>query len=143
MAEKVGAVWRPENLADGKLPLDRFGFINWLELKKRKVFTPVVSLDKNYREQIRDNKILFKSKSDFVNNVLFDHRIHSDWIKCEACHPAIFNAKLNGNHIRMLDMRQGRFCGQCHGKVSFTFADCKRCHKESNKKPPANALIRK
>lgn len=142
MAEKVGATWRPENLPNGKFPLDRFGFINWLVLKKRNVFTPVVSLDKNYKEVTRDTKILFKSKSDFVDNVLFDHKIHSDWLKCESCHPAIFNNKLGGNNIKMLDMRKGRYCGHCHGKVSFTFADCKRCHKESNKRPPGTALIR-
>ena len=142
MVEKVGAKWRPENLPDGKLPLDKFGFIDWLTLKRRNVFKPIVSLDKNYKEETRDNKILFKPKSDFVDNVLFDHKIHSDWIKCSSCHPAIFKDKLGGNKIKMLDMRQGRYCGHCHGKVSFTFADCKRCHKESNRHPPDDALIR-
>lgn len=141
-ADKVGAKWRPENLPDGKLPLDRFQFIDWLELKKRNVFTPVVSLDSHYQEKTRDNKILFKSKSDFVNDVLFDHKIHSDWIQCSSCHPVTFRDKLGGNNIKMMDMHKGRYCGYCHGKVSFTFADCKRCHKESNNHPPDSALIR-
>jgi len=141
-AEKVGAKWRPENLANGVLPLDKFQFINWLELKRRNVFTPIASLDKTYQEKLRDNRILFRSKSDFVNDVIFDHKIHSDWIKCSSCHPAIFKDKLGGNNIKMMDMHRGRFCGHCHGKVSFSFADCKRCHKESNKHPPPAILIR-
>jgi len=102
-AESVGAQWRPENLTDGKLPLDKFHFINWLELKNRNVFTPVVSLDKDYQEETRDNQIIFKAKSDFVHDVLFDHKIHSDWIKCSSCHPATFKDKLGGNNIKMMD----------------------------------------
>ena len=141
-AERVGAVWRPENLPDGKLPLDKFKFIDWLELKRLNVFTPIVSLNKDYKDETRDNRILFKSKSDYVNNVLFDHKVHSDWIQCSSCHPANFKAELGGNDIKMMDMHKGRYCGYCHGKVSFTFADCKRCHKDSNKQPPSAALIR-
>ena len=141
-AERVGAKWRPENLPDGKLPLDKFQFINWLELKRLNVFTPIVSLDKDYQEEIRDNKILFKSKSDFVNDVVFDHKIHSDWINCDSCHPAIFKDKLGGSDIKMMEMQKGRACGNCHGRVSFTFADCKRCHKESNSHPSEAVLIR-
>jgi len=65
-----------------------------------------------------------------VDDVLFDHQVHSDWIKCSTCHPAIFRDELGGNMIKMTDMAKGRFCGHCHGKVSFTFADCLRCHKK-------------
>jgi c(7)-type cytochrome triheme protein len=141
-AEKVGAVWRPENLPDGKLPLDRFKFIDWLEMKRRNVFTPVVSLDKAYKEEVRDNKIRFVSKSDFVDDVIFDHKIHSDWIDCKACHPAIFQDKLGGNEVKMRDMSKGFHCGHCHGKVSFTFADCMRCHKAPKGQEVDGALKR-
>ena len=127
-AKRIGAEWRPENLLDGKLPLDRYRMIDWLALKRNEVFTPLVSLDENYEEETRDNRILFVGKTDTVDNVLFDHRIHSDWIGCSTCHPAIFEDKLGGNRIRMIDMAKGRYCGHCHGRVSFTFADCKRCH---------------
>jgi c(7)-type cytochrome triheme protein len=127
-AERLGAEWRPENLPEGQLPLDRFRMIDWLALKRNGVFKPLVSLDKNYKEEVRDNQILFVGKTDSVDNVLFDHRIHSDWISCSTCHPAIFKAELGGNRVRMMEMARGRFCGHCHGRVSFTFADCKRCH---------------
>ena len=127
-AKRIGAEWRPENLPEGQLPLDRFRMIDWLALKSFDVFKPLVSLDENYEEEIRDNRILFVGKTDSVDNVLFDHRVHSDWISCSTCHPAIFKAELGGNRIRMMAMARGRFCGHCHGRVSFTFADCKRCH---------------
>ena len=142
VADRIGSVWRPENLPGGKLPLDRFKFINWLELKKKKVFEPLVSLHKDYKEKTYDTKILFNTRNNFVNNVLFDHKIHSDWIKCSVCHPSIFKDKLGGNRIRMRDMSGGRFCGHCHGKVSFTFADCLRCHNTPKGQVPEGVLNR-
>ncbi len=141
VAEKIGAEWHPENLVNGRLPVDRFGLIDWLKMKRDKVFVPLVSLDKNFKERTRDNKILFVSKSDFVDNVLFSHKVHSDWIDCSTCHPAFFVDKLGGNDIRMRDMSRGRFCGHCHGRVSFKFADCKRCHSQA-KDAKVDALVR-
>ncbi len=134
MAERVGARWRPENLPDGRLPLDRFRFIDWMKLKENDVFAPVASLEADGAEEIRDNRILFASRSGFVDDVIFDHRIHSDWIQCASCHPAIFKEELGGNRMKMIDMSKGRYCGRCHGRVSFTFADCLRCHKKTTGK---------
>ncbi len=148
VAEEVGAQWHPENLPDGKLPLDRFQFIDWMKLKESNVFTPVASLENGVTEEIRDNKILFASKSGFVSDVIFDHKTHSDWINCTSCHPAIFKDELGGNKIKMTDMPKGLYCGVCHGKVSFTFADCLRCHKKTTGKlsqdesRTTNALLR-
>ncbi|MBW2466899.1 MAG: hypothetical protein JRF02_06310 [Deltaproteobacteria bacterium] len=130
-AQSVGAKWRPENLTDNRLPVDRFQFIDWLELKNKSVFAPVISLDENFKDEIRDNQIVFQSKSDFVGDVIFDHKVHSEWIRCDSCHPALFKEELGGNKIKMTEISKGRFCGHCHGKVSFTFADCLRCHKKS------------
>lgn len=142
IADRIGAKWRPENLPDGKMPMDKWGFIDWLELKKRNVFTPLVSLDKDYKEETRDGKIIFRSSSDFVDDVLFDHRIHSDWITCDTCHPEFFVPELGGNKVRMIDLSKGRWCGHCHGKVSFTFANCKRCHSVAKKAKIEGALER-
>ncbi len=131
IAEKIGAKWRPENLVNGRLPLDRFGLIDWLKMKRDNVFSPITSLDNSFKEQTKNNKILFISKSDFVKDVLFDHKVHSDWIDCSSCHPALFKDKLGGNDMKMKDMSKGQFCGHCHGKVSFRFAECKRCHSQT------------
>lgn len=141
-AKRIGAEWRPENLPDGELPLDRFRMIDWLVLKRNDVFKPVVSLDENYKEEVRDNRILFVAKTESVDNVMFDHLIHSDWIGCSTCHPTIFKPELGGNRIRMREMANGRFCGHCHGRVSFTFADCKRCHVIPKKAKLESVLLR-
>ena len=142
VADRIGSKWRPENLPDGKMPLDKWGFIDWLELKRRNVFTPLVSLDSNVKEETRDGQILFRSSSDFVDDVLFDHRIHSDWITCDTCHPEIFIPELGANKVKMIQLSKGRFCGHCHGKVSFTFANCKRCHAIPKHKQVEGALVR-
>ncbi|VAX05589.1 hypothetical protein MNBD_GAMMA26-1626 [hydrothermal vent metagenome] len=140
-ADRIGSKWRPENLPDGKMPVDGWGYIDWLELKKNNVFTPLISLDDNTEEETIDGKILFESSSDYVNNVLFDHRVHSDWITCDTCHPEIFVPELSGNKVKMIEISQGRWCGHCHGKVSFTFANCKRCHSVKKGEQIDGALV--
>lgn len=141
--EGVGAEWHPDKLPEGKLPLDKWSFIDWLELKKRQAFKPLMELKGvTDHEGTRDNKILFVSKSDFVDNVLFDHKVHSDWINCSSCHPRLFKDKLAENNIKMVEMSKGRYCGQCHGKVSFTFANCKRCHNSAKGVQPEGVLER-
>jgi c(7)-type cytochrome triheme protein len=71
-ATRLGAEWNPEGLPEGKLPVDKFKFIDWLELEARGVFKPVASMedkeDKDFPEVIRDNVILFESKTDLVRN---------------------------------------------------------------------------
>ena len=142
-ASRLGAQWNPESLSGGKLPIDSFGFIDWLELKKKKVFSPVLSLSKDFKDNVRGNIILFESKGIGLNNVLFDHNLHSSWINCATCHPVAFKDGLGANNLRMSDMAIGKSCGHCYGKVSFTFADCQRCHIQPKDKPVKGALIRK
>ena len=128
VAKKLGAEWNADRLPGGKIPVDRFGFIDWLELKRAEIFKPIHSLDSNYEHKVRDNQIYFKSKSK-VNDVLFDHKVHSSWVECSSCHPEVFKETLT-NNVKMVTMSKGSYCGHCHGKVSFTFADCLRCHSQ-------------
>lgn len=139
VAKRLGSTWNSSKLPERKLPVDEHGFIDWLKLKNNKVFEPLHSLDTGFKPKTRDNKIYFKSKSK-IKNVLFDHKIHSSWIKCSSCHPEVFSENLN-NNIKMVKMSKGKFCGRCHGKVSFTFADCLRCHSQEKGKIPKGALI--
>ena len=124
----IGAKWDPGKLPDGNMPLDKFKFIDWLKLKELDAFKPISSLENGAKHETRDNVIRFISKSSFLDDVLFGHKVHADWINCSSCHPALFSEKLGETKIKMTQMSQGRFCGNCHGSVSFTFADCKRCH---------------
>jgi len=110
------------------MPVDKYGFIDWLALKRDKIFKPVESLNGDYKPEPRDNQILFVSKGR-LQDVLFSHDVHSSWIRCNSCHPAVFADNLK-NKVKMVRMSKGENCGYCHGKVSFTFADCKRCHSQ-------------
>ena len=139
VAEQVGAEWNIENLPEGKIPVDKFGFINWLTLKENGVFKPIHSLREGFAHEVRDNKILFKSKGK-IDDVIFDHKVHSNWINCSSCHPEIFR-ETTTNDVKMIRMSKGKFCGYCHGKVSFTFADCKRCHKQEKGAGKAGVII--
>lgn len=141
VAKRVGAGWNPENLPNGKIPMDRYGYIDWLLLKAKGVFSPVGSLDGKKGKETRDTAILFESTSPAVNNVLFDHKVHTAWIDCSTCHPSVFKDSVGNEKISMTDMGSGKYCGYCHGKVSFTFADCLRCHNQPKDKTPKGALI--
>lgn len=67
-----------------------------------------------------------------VAAVLFSHRTHQSF-GCYACHPSVFpQAPLGFTHE---EMRQGRFCGQCHqGGIAFAIegAACARCHVQAH-----------
>lgn len=141
---KIGGFWDEGKLQAGKMPLDKFQFIDWMALKNKNVFRPLASLskDKESTHEIRDNKILFETKNKSVGNVLFSHKSHSDWINCSSCHPTIFKDKLGSNDVRMADMSNKMMCGYCHGRVSFTFANCPRCHNKPSGDMIAGALRR-
>ncbi len=138
----VGAKWDPGKFPDGKMPLDKYKLVDWLKLKELNAFKPISSLEKDAQHETRDNIIRFVSKSDFLDDVLFGHKVHADWINCSSCHPALFSEELGGTKIKMTEMSKGRFCGNCHGKVSFSFADCKRCHNTPKTVYIENALER-
>ena len=60
VSSSLGSVWNSENLPGKIIPLDKFKFIDWLELKKRNVFIPAAPLVKNIDDVVRDNQILFE-----------------------------------------------------------------------------------
>ncbi len=59
----------------------------------------------------------------------FSHEIHGKWLDCSNCHPDIFNERVNTTKdFMMINNLKGLFCGTCHGKVSFPFQACRKCH---------------
>ncbi len=60
--------------------------------------------------------------------VRFPHKAHTDWLDCSNCHPSPFIKEFNANPIDMLTILQGKYCGRCHGAVSFPLTECRRCH---------------
>lgn len=132
---KLGAGWHPVALAETGLPMDKYKLVDWAKVVKEKIIDPPYSLDPDAKpadEQILDMDILFETKSDFMDNVIFPHYIHTWWLKCEICHESvggpIFEPVAGGNDVMMVEMAGGKWCGRCHNRIAFPLADCKRCH---------------
>ena len=142
-AYRIGMGEHPEALASAALPKDKFGLIDWIALVDQKIIDPKESL-KPGAPVIPpfDMNVLIPAKGDFVNDVLFPHKAHTYWLKCENCHTGIFIMAKGKNNMTMQGITKGKWCGRCHGKVSFPLTDCARCH-NSPKKGSGQAVTKK
>lgn len=63
-------------------------------------------------------------------DIVFSHDKHAVWNGCELCHPDLFPSVEKGkaHSYSMNDIFDGRYCGACHGKVSFPMIECQKCH---------------
>lgn len=127
-AARAGSGFNASKLKDGRLPLDRFGEVDWPRAETEGAISPKAPATK----EVRTNTILFKSPMSFVGDVPFGHESHSTRVECGACHPGIFQKELGATGVKMSEMGDGVSCGECHGKVSFKQADCFRCHTGSD-----------
>lgn len=133
-AFKLGRGWHPQALVESNLPKDKFGLIDWAKAVRDNAVKPRFSLDPavTQDDEPMDLDIVIETKSDFVNDVLYPHKIHTYWLKCEICHGtvggAIFTPARGTNNMTMTGISQGQWCGRCHNKIAFPLADCKRCH---------------
>ncbi|MBI5599055.1 MAG: hypothetical protein HY890_04885 [Deltaproteobacteria bacterium] len=130
---RAGQGWHPKALAESTLPKDKYGLINWVESVKTNMIRPRASIDPKEEEMPpMELDIIIEAKSDYVNDVKYPHWIHTYWLKCEICHDtkggAMFIPQKGANNMSMLGIGEGKWCGRCHGKVSFPLADCLRCH---------------
>jgi len=76
-----------------------------------------------------------------MKGILFSHKIHSTWVRCTLCHPNPFKPEVGQNKVKMIEMKDGKSCGKCHGKVAFTYSDCLRCHNQTKENLPEGVLI--
>lgn len=126
---RAGMGWHPRALSASGLPLDRYGLVDWAKLVREGKIKPRHSLDPNEEEMPPlPMDVLIIAKSDFVDDVIYPHEIHTYWLKCEVCHPKIFIPAKGENHMTMSGIAEGEWCGRCHGKVAFPLTDCTRCH---------------
>jgi len=66
----------------------------------------------------------------------FPHWFHRMRVRCNVCHPSVFEMQAGANSVTMDAIREGKFCGKCHpsypdGKSlawPVTFESCTRCH---------------
>ena len=69
---------------------------------------------------------------DTSSSAFFPHSAHVEWSSCASCHPRLFARQREP--IDHDAMRDGKFCGACHGKVAFPIETaCERCHQGMGK----------
>ncbi|PIY01270.1 MAG: hypothetical protein COZ23_03955, partial [Hydrogenophilales bacterium CG_4_10_14_3_um_filter_58_23] len=87
-----------------------------------------ISMKRTPFENPRDLTIVPNAKG--MPDIIFSHDKHSVWNGCEVCHPELFPSVRKGEHatFSMNEIFEGKYCGVCHGKVSFPLMECQRCH---------------
>lgn len=114
------------------LPKDIAGQEDWVEALKAGVIAPRTGLDPMAPErQVETINIDLASSTSKVFTVTFPHEPHTRWIACSSCHPSIFPLRRTAEPtvVTMAKIREGRYCGTCHGRVAFDIkGECARCH---------------
>ncbi|MGD8570403.1 MAG: cytochrome c3 family protein [Gammaproteobacteria bacterium] len=111
-------------------------FVDWnASLEKGLIAPQYDSQDKSMKPMMMDLDITIDVKGS-APNVVFPHSAHLQWLQCNNCHPAIFQAKKGANRTSMDKILRGESCGVCHGSVAFPINNCERCH--SQKKASAS-----
>jgi len=114
--------------AYASLPKDRQGYPDWVSALANGSINPRADLHGQGGPQRLDLDILM-TRTRGMPHVRFSHRLHTEWLACANCHPALFEARTGASRIRMADIFRGKACGTCHGKVAFAPSrDCNRCH---------------
>jgi len=117
----------PEALA--LLPKDQAGSVDWAQALKVGTIAPRPGIDPKASDQpvlpitverIPTGQPPFKA--------VFPHDVHTQWLSCDNCHPAIFQMSKGATPINMGLIYAGQACGVCHGKVAFPVTQCGRCH---------------
>lgn len=111
------------------LPKDPAGNIDWMEALNSGIIDPRSSLSggRTTNTDFRFGFDFFLLGPDSTFNAYFPHSAHTQWADCAQCHPRIFPVR--NTPFQMSDIFQGKFCGECHGKVAFpVMTACERCH---------------
>lgn len=124
----ASGVLQPPYIAMQGFPRDNAGIIDWEAAIRQDYIEPRADIDGATKKETFDLDIIF-TNTGAMPNVRFPHSSHSLWLACSNCHPDIFIQKKGANKFKMTDILQGRYCGVCHGKVSFPpTMNCVRCH---------------
>ena len=121
------------------LPKDEDNKVDWERAVDEGLIAPSASIDKSdVEEQIMDLRVVIKFNDMLIKDVVFSHEVHTFWLNCESCHPKVFIPEVAANRMTMEEIRDGKYCGLCHGAVAFPTnvidapnfrANCLRCHR--------------
>ncbi|MDH5571363.1 MAG: hypothetical protein OEY89_06330 [Gammaproteobacteria bacterium] len=70
------------------------------------------------------------SEASGMKPVVFPHWFHRIRYTCKVCHADLgFELKSGANRIKMIDILEGQFCGNCHnGELAWGSENCDLCH---------------
>ena len=110
------------------LPRDRRGRVDWMAALRQGGIAPRADVGGKKPVERFTLDIVMRNTRE-MPHVKFPHEAHSLWLACENCHRSLFVPRAGANPVNMTEIFQGRWCGECHGKVAFTpMFDCERCH---------------
>ncbi len=116
--------------AEALLPMQESGQVDWVEALASGSIAPRWALDADAPQKpVLDLEVDLTPVAGAAFKVVFSHRAHTEWLGCDNCHPAVFEASRGANTMSMAKIEAGEGCGACHGKVAFPIEDnCSRCH---------------
>ncbi len=120
------------------LPRDHAGNIDWVTALRSGIIAPRPTIS---GIDLPSEVPRFAFGFDFffpgptpMFDAFFPHSAHTEWVDCQQCHARLF--RYRGTEIKMADVLQGKFCGECHGKIAFPPATaCERCHRDLPQPP--------
>ena len=121
------------------LPRDEDRKVDWERAVNEGFINPAGSINGgDADERIMDLRVVVKFDDMLIKDVVFSHKVHTYWLDCKSCHPGLFKPEVGSNPMTMQDIRDGKYCGLCHGMVAFPTniidapnfrANCLRCHR--------------
>jgi len=122
------------------LPRDEDKKVDWERAIDEGLIAPRASPDDSeVEEKIMDLRVVIVFNDMLIKDVVFSHEVHTYWLDCKSCHPKLFVPEVAANRMTMKEIREGKYCGHCHGAVAFPTevidapnfrANCLRCHRE-------------
>ncbi len=115
-----------------KFPKAKFGNgIDWVKALEKRLIAPANYLSIKPPDVAVIKPLLLDAEWANIPPAIFSHKVHSQWLDCNNCHPDIFNIqKKTTKHFAMNRILRREFCGVCHLTVAFPMNDCKRCHSD-------------
>ncbi len=110
------------------LPRDWIGHADWVAALQKGLIRPRPAIGARFEDGPAPFGFDFYfAGKDSSFDAFFPHSVHSQIIACNHCHGRIF--RYRNMRFTMEDLLAGRYCGECHSKVSFpVVSGCDRCH---------------
>mgnify|MGYP001601599107 FL=1 len=117
------------------LPKDKAGNVDWVQALEVGAIAPRQSLDPRAPGYLElDLEVDLASSKSKIFWVTFSHEAHTEDLTCRNCHSKVFPLRrgrrgAEPSVVTMAEIKAGRYCGECHGPVSFGIeGECARCH---------------